>query len=287
MHELIVHALQYRPMIEQFRQTENRQAELPLLYHAHLEEGTISATEHHKKHGSKAKGEAITTEAGEFQPSGFKLFNEQVKHTADALRKGGQGDYAKALLDAVTDDVRMQGKEEGNIEATYVFADHSLGLMIGYLVDKRSLSGGQKTSCDQTAKSLNDAWLAALDNYTSYKANLGEAPFNSILDKPSKKFGRLRPPAATVSFREWLVFQPENILETLLEHLALSGEALTTDFSEDDESPVAPFKQKLVPRLKSDKNAQNYAAFRAALEKARGKDPAAWMKLLEALIAYR
>jgi hypothetical protein len=287
MHELIVHAMQYQPLIAQFRQTDNTTGEIPLLYHAHLHDGRISAVEHHKKHGSKVEEEPLVTKAGKFQPSGYDAFNEQVKHIANVLLENQKGKAAGELLEAVTKDVAMQGEDQGNLEAPFAYTDHSLGLMIGYLVDKASLPKLQRESCDITMGSLTTAWLATLDRYKTYKISNNEAPYTSQSDTPSGKYGRFKKKDVTKDFKNWLIFQPENILETLLEHLALSGDALTTDFSKDKKSPVAGVKKDLVPGLKSNDIAQSYAAFRVFLEKARGVDPAPWTKLLEALKAFK
>jgi hypothetical protein len=197
----------------------------------------------------------------------------------------------------VTDDVRMQGKGEGNREAAPSFADHSLSLIVSYLLKKGDRSDEQDTSCASIMASLTGPWLKVLDEYKLYKVYLGEAPFSETADMPSRKY-RLPGEAGTGDISSWLVFGPENVLEALLEHLALTGEKLVSekgdeedDEKEDEEDPVKPVKEELKPQLQKQRNTRistnesslQYAKFRAMLEVARGKDGARWTALHERL----
>jgi hypothetical protein len=207
------------------------------------------------------------------------VYNKQVIHSVDILSGSGKKEEAGDLLKAVVYDVEMQEDADGNMSEPPVFADHSIGLMIWYFLDRDSLNEEQKASCAITADSVTGKWPGVLDRYHYYKLLHEEAPYSGITESPSKKQkGKRKKITATVGFSEWLIYQPENMLEALLEHLALSG------VEQRMKSPTNEIVKEQIPGLTDAEvveDALNYAAFRIALETARGKDAKPWQQLNE------
>ncbi|HTI12634.1 MAG TPA: hypothetical protein VL832_28870 [Puia sp.] len=216
IHEIVVHGMRYKPLIESIHQmqTASNETESALLYHFYLEYGDISALTQHHTHGSELRKGSMKSGYAEYEP----LVKEQmaIMKQEGGTRKGKT--WAEQLETSAKKDVDMQAEGKGDVEADRTYEDHSMELLIAWLANK-NIEKTQRVSCE-TLSTPDEDWINIILLYNQYLIASAQSICNSsVIQSGLGKFKKI----GSIPISTWLKQGTSDFNIALLNHIATTG----------------------------------------------------------------